>query len=153
MQFIIWVTYHLHMFLPSLMQKSLSASIDYDPAGASSGLTPSKGSPTDFVDDMESVQLSSTKLIKYVKKKKSCFNFLCIVCHILYILYLHILYFGWCWHTLVILDQQYCLHNFSFVTSYLSLSLYNLLFWLRFSLSILLNVSFGIFMYWMLRSQ
>lgn len=57
--------------LLSLMHEFLFNYADYDPAGVSSGLTPSKRSVTDCVDDMESAQLSSTKLIKDVKKRRN----------------------------------------------------------------------------------
>ncbi|XP_050890594.1 uncharacterized protein LOC127096007 [Lathyrus oleraceus] len=46
--------------------ETISASTDYDLAGENSGLTPSKRSSTNSVDDMENVQLSSTKLLKDV---------------------------------------------------------------------------------------
>lgn len=52
------------------MQEFMSTSTDYDPADENLGLTPSKRSTTDLLDDMENVQMSSTKLIKYVKKEK-----------------------------------------------------------------------------------
>ncbi|CAI8586428.1 unnamed protein product [Vicia faba] len=48
----------------------LSASIDYDPAVGNSSPTPSKRTLPDVVEDIESVQLSSTKLIKDIKKEK-----------------------------------------------------------------------------------
>lgn len=55
------------------MQESMSASIEYDLIGENSGLTHSKRSlidTIDTVDDPKNVELSSTKLIKDVKKEK-----------------------------------------------------------------------------------
>ncbi|XP_058775985.1 uncharacterized protein LOC131650284 [Vicia villosa] len=48
----------------------LSASADYDHAIGNSGLTPSKRSLTVAVEDIERVQLSSTKLSKHIKIEK-----------------------------------------------------------------------------------
>lgn len=48
----------------------MSASADYDPAGENSRLTPSKRSLSDMVEDLDNVQLSSTKLMKDIKKEK-----------------------------------------------------------------------------------
>lgn len=52
------------------MQESLFASVDYGLIGESSGLTPSKRSTIVSIDDMENVHISSTKIIKEVKKEK-----------------------------------------------------------------------------------
>lgn len=48
----------------------MSASADYDPAGENSCLTPSKWCLSDTVEDLKNVQLSSTKLMKDVKKER-----------------------------------------------------------------------------------
>ncbi|XP_058726769.1 uncharacterized protein LOC131598157 [Vicia villosa] len=50
----------------------VSASGDYDPSSGNSGLTPSKRSSTDVVEDVDNVQQSSTKLkpMTDVKKEK-----------------------------------------------------------------------------------
>ncbi|XP_058759184.1 uncharacterized protein LOC131632456 [Vicia villosa] len=48
----------------------VSASADYDPSNGNYGLTPSKRSLTDVVEYVDSVQQSSTKLTKDVKKEK-----------------------------------------------------------------------------------
>ncbi|XP_058746432.1 uncharacterized protein LOC131619340 [Vicia villosa] len=52
------------------ISEPISASADYDPTDGNSALTPSKRSLTDAVDDLESVQLSSTKLTKDIKMEK-----------------------------------------------------------------------------------
>lgn len=52
------------------MKEPMSASADYNPAVENSGLTPLKWSLSDTVENMENVQLSSTKLMKDVKKEK-----------------------------------------------------------------------------------
>lgn len=48
----------------------MSASADYDPASANSGLTPSKRMINETVEDAESVQLSATKMMKPIKLEK-----------------------------------------------------------------------------------
>ncbi|XP_058765066.1 uncharacterized protein LOC131638522 [Vicia villosa] len=56
--------------LRSFSIKPLSASADYDPSVVNLGLTPSKRTITDIVEDVESVQLSSTKMTKPIKEEK-----------------------------------------------------------------------------------
>ncbi|XP_058772245.1 uncharacterized protein LOC131646112 [Vicia villosa] len=51
-------------------EEPLSASAEYDPSIKNFGLTPSKRSLTDAMEDVGSVQQSSTKLTKDVKKEK-----------------------------------------------------------------------------------
>lgn len=60
----------LHMLNPFSMQESLSASVDYDSACDSSSITPVKRFASDSVDYMENMQLSSTKLMRDIKKYK-----------------------------------------------------------------------------------
>ncbi|XP_058722223.1 uncharacterized protein LOC131594145 [Vicia villosa] len=55
---------------PICVDEPLSASADYDPAVGNTTLTPSKRTLNDAVEDLESSQLSSTKLIKDIKKEK-----------------------------------------------------------------------------------
>ena len=55
---------------PKILQEPLSASADYDPSVANSGLTPSKRRIIDVAEDVESVQLSSTKMTKPIKEEK-----------------------------------------------------------------------------------
>lgn len=57
------------------MRESMYASADYDVVGENSGLTPSKKSATDSVNDLNNVQLSSTKLMKHLKEGKIIFYF------------------------------------------------------------------------------
>ncbi|CAI8619545.1 unnamed protein product [Vicia faba] len=51
-------------------EEPLSARADHDPAVGNSTLTPSKRTLPNVVEDIESVQLSATKLIKDIKKEK-----------------------------------------------------------------------------------
>ncbi|XP_058751685.1 uncharacterized protein LOC131624788 [Vicia villosa] len=55
---------------PIRSSEPLSVSADYDPAVGNAGLTPSKRPLTDATEDNESVQLSSTKITKEIKKEK-----------------------------------------------------------------------------------
>ncbi|KAI5441728.1 hypothetical protein KIW84_010973 [Lathyrus oleraceus] len=69
-------TSNLHISKPSLQDElpcysePMSASADYDPAGEISRLTPSKHYLSDTAEDLKNVKLSSTKLMRYVKKEK-----------------------------------------------------------------------------------
>ncbi|XP_058774975.1 uncharacterized protein LOC131649231 [Vicia villosa] len=53
--------------VPSVSEP-LSVSVDYEPSVSNTNLTPSKEILSDVVEDIEVVQLSSTKLIKDIKK-------------------------------------------------------------------------------------
>ncbi|XP_058733725.1 uncharacterized protein LOC131605380 [Vicia villosa] len=52
------------------VSEPLSVSADYDPSASNTNLTPSKRILTEVVEEIEGVQLSSTKLIKDIKKEE-----------------------------------------------------------------------------------
>ncbi|CAI8605477.1 unnamed protein product [Vicia faba] len=55
---------------PQTVSDPLSITADYDPSVANSSLTPSKRSIPETVEELDSAQLSSTKIIRDIKLEK-----------------------------------------------------------------------------------
>ncbi|CAI8586778.1 unnamed protein product [Vicia faba] len=55
---------------PQTVSDPLSITADYDPSVANSALTPSKRSIPETVEELDSAQLSSTKIIRDIKLEK-----------------------------------------------------------------------------------